>query len=421
MPEIKIKNYWGECNQTKKNQERLVNGKGACGGMQACNPVFMFIVKTAILIWILCIVYILFYIIYRFVRYAYDAYYDFPDDVVRPGLYILDGFFTILCYIAFSVLWFLTGVFFIIYIVYVIFRAIGFEWLILMISPWCECKAIGLFDFFDKLAALFLAPIFINAKIKGSVIITSAYITYFLSMVVGMSLNPNYILNNEYFKAFSQLYQYNNCNLNLCPEKVAEFTKVIVEQSPIKFKVSLGDGPDYELTEMQTIEIDNCIAKNTVTLPNDASTIDKLTTIFSNEMERRKCYESIAPSMKSYEDDSRGSCQAHDGLGAPCFDAAQFSTDTMIKQGSQAVADHENNKESDSNNNTNKSTTNTKSATNTSTSTNTKSATNTSTSTNTKPATSPSTNTNSNTSTSTNSNTYTNAWTNYGNYSSLKK
>ena len=338
MPLIKIKNYSGECKQTSKNGEQLINGNGTCGGMQACNPVFMFVVKTAILIWILCIVYIIFYIIYRIVRYAYDAFYDYPNDIVRPGLYFLDGFFAVLCYIAVSVLWFLTGVFFILYIVYVIFRAMGLEWLIAMISPWCECKAIGLFAFFDTLSAIFFAPMFLHSKILSTVTSTKEYMRFFFTIVVGMTLNSNYILNNEYFNAFSQLYQFNHCNLNLCPEKVAAFSKIVVEQSPIKLKITIGNDPGSELTQMQTIQIDNCIAKNKVTLPNDASTIDKLTNIFSNEMARRKCYENIVPSIKS---SSGGSCQMFDRVSASCFNSNEFSTDTMVNQGSKAISDNE--------------------------------------------------------------------------------
>jgi len=350
MPQLKIINHPGECKT--KNNENLINGNGTCGGMQACNPVFMFVIKTAVLIYILCIIYIIFYLFYRIVRLAYDALYDYPNDVIRPGVYMMDAFLNILCYIAISILWFLTGIFLTLYGVYIVFRAIGFGWLIAILSPWCECIAVGLFSFFDALIVILFAPMMIDAKIVGTFNTTTAFFDYFFTVVIGMTLNEDYLLNNEFLNAFMQLFKHNNCDLKLCPEKIAEFTKVVTENSPIVLKVNFKDGPEkstpQQLSQMQVTEINNCISKKTQTCPTDASTVVKLSYIFSNEVARQQCYEEFAPHIKSSDDGSGRNCLDRSGKSASCFSWSEFSTDTVTKQGTKAVSDHEKNEKKES-------------------------------------------------------------------------
>lgn len=353
MPQIKIKNYSAECKRTTKKKERIIKSNGSCGGMQACNPAFMFVIKTAVLVYIVCIIYIIFYIIYRIVRLAYDSLYDYPNDVVRPGIYLFDGVLNILCYAAVIIISFLTGIFLMLYIVYLVFRAIGFGWLIAILSPWCECIAVGLFSFFDALVVIFFAPTMIDDKIVRTYNTTTTFFDYFFKIVISMTLNENYFLNNEYLNAFRQLFNYNTCDLQLCPEKVDEFTKVITEQSPILFRIVVKDEPDTNLNQMQVIEINNCISKNTTQSPTDASTVDKLTNMFSNEIAKRKCYEEFAPFMKTYDDGSERQCKDEKGNKAPCFSWNQFSTDTMKSQGNKAVSDHEKEKEEEKKNSAN--------------------------------------------------------------------
>lgn len=256
-------------------------------GLKDAGPV-----KIAIIIYCGMVLFEILYIIYRISCFIYGLIIWRTKDVVsKPfyvGLSIVLGFFS---WIFSHILVFLTAVFLLFYLIWKVMNKIGLG-MIVSGTPFNECVSTGLFPFFDKLFDILWGSETFGLRIRSAGLASSTFLKTFMKEAFGLVFE-GYEIDDEYLTAAFNVFLFNSIYADdpeKCLDAKQKFLEVTKQKTPVIKIVHNDVSSDRQLTETENIKVKNCIRENTVEIPNDASTIERLQLIFSNAVAKQKCY-----------------------------------------------------------------------------------------------------------------------------------
>lgn len=254
------------------------------------------IIRFLIVVYCMCIIYIVGYTIYRLYKFvrlltkngeiAFNKKrrmeFDIDETNFVPYMLLdkLAYFIFLFCICTF---WALSHVFLVLYLIYAAARFIGLHWLLLAIFKiFRDCKLLGIFDLFDDLADALIGPYPFFEKFGKMFIATSDFLENFFEESYGLIL-PGYKPNDWYMNAMTE------CLSGNCTEDMKkEIAQMMTTEYPL-VKVNILEEEIPSGSYMDMTVLNNCIKYNTIVEKGDESTIDTLKIILTNEFAKDKC------------------------------------------------------------------------------------------------------------------------------------
>lgn len=252
------------------------------------------IVKFLLLIYAICIIYMLLYmvyVLYKFIRFLLKypelifkqkQWYTQIDESNFFPFAILDriAFYTFLA--ALCLFCALSAVFLLLYLIWAGARKAGMAWLLeAIIFVFRDCKNVGLFSMFDKIFDMIGG----SGKASKAAEASGKFLGKFFQDAVNI-LAPGNSINIKYMDAFNE-YTSGSCSNN----RKVELVDMMSKEFPI-LKVNYVDSnesPEKTGSYMDVTELNNCFKYNTIREASDDSTIDTLKIIITNEMAKERC------------------------------------------------------------------------------------------------------------------------------------
>lgn len=272
-------------------------------------------VKIAINFFCALILYIMFYIIYIASKYIHKAIIWRTREVVSIPFYaILDIILYILAWISVILIVFIGTVFLVLYIFWKVINKIGFGFLINGETPFSECISTGLFPFFDRLVDIIYGNDAFGKRLQTAGMASSEFLKTFMKDAFGIVFE-GYELDEEYLTAAFNVFLFNNMyadDVEKCLAVKQKFLDVSKQKTPV-IKITYDDTPsENSLTDTDNMRIKNCIRDNTIDIPTDANTVERLQIIFSNAVAKQKCYLNISNNLDGNCSAKSASCMVSD-------------------------------------------------------------------------------------------------------------
>lgn len=260
-------------------------------------------IRFLINLFCLLILYAFLYIIYFWARLAYMALYSQPRQMVTIPFYmILHAILSNLFLVCIILIGMLGELFVILYIVWKTLRTILgiFAGIIDNLPLFKECRETGLFPFLDRLSEILFGRDAFMKRLQNAFDATFQFLRTFMESTFGIVFE-GYELDKEYLNAALDLFLTNRlyeADIQRCENKKKEVIRKLRNKVPL-IKVNFNkDVPTKELSSIEKIKLNNCIKDNTVDIPQDINTIEKLTLIAANEVAKKKCELGITSSNK---------------------------------------------------------------------------------------------------------------------------
>jgi hypothetical protein len=259
-------------------------------------------VRALIIFALCCIVYVLVYIIYILWKLVnYIMWWGKMDPITKPFWAIFDK----IALITFGIcLMFLPAVSIFFLILWFVWKVFGF--FLRGVSPFSDCEEFGVFRFIERIFEISGARDAANEKAKQSAEEIVLFLKTFFEKTFGI-IFEGYEINNDYLKTAIQYY----VNEHLFPDDKArcnalkeELMKFLKNGAPL-IRITYDDNKSQAAQPMPDIKnIDECIAAYTKPVPPDAGTVEKLKSIFWNEIAKKKCQFTFANTCPSRDDNS---------------------------------------------------------------------------------------------------------------------
>ncbi len=254
-------------------------------------------IRFLINLFCLLIVYICLYILYFWIRLIYFVYEKIilrkKANITTPFYIMLHAILTFIFNVCVVLVAMLGELFVLLWIIWKILRSILglFAFIIDNLPVFKECRETGLFGLFDNLSNVLFGSDAFAKRIEKSFDAILEFLKTFMESTFGIVFE-GYELDKEYLNASldlfltNRLYSYDKAK---CEEKKREVIAKLKNKVPlVRVNFKEGHAP-RKRSDIEMIEINNCIQKNTMDIPNDASTVKKLSIMFANEVSKKKC------------------------------------------------------------------------------------------------------------------------------------
>lgn len=265
------------------------------------------LIKFLLIVYCICVAYIFFYCVYQLIKFVHHlGFKERNNDNFHYNYYthtpalLLDTISWYIFNICLSLAWFISGILVIIYVIYSAAKLVLLDWLLLAIFKiFRECKALGVFDFFDKLVGIIFGFDNFIKKIGAIVLSTFEFIKQFFDEAFGVVI-PGYRFNAEYVSAIRSMINDAFETGQISSEKRKNIIEALAGKTPlIKINYIEGEPPEAEkMNYLQSIKFNNCVKMNTETITDDANTVNILKIIFKNELAREECLKESKAYMK---------------------------------------------------------------------------------------------------------------------------
>lgn len=248
-------------------------------------------IKIAINIFCALILYEIFYIVYVATKYINKIVIWRTREIVSIPFYaILDWLLYWLAMFCLVLIVFIGTVFLVLYIIWKVINKIGLGFIFNNATPFSECVSTGLFPFFDRIVDILFGNDAFSKRMQKTGVAASEFMKTFMKDAFGLVFE-GYELDDEYLTAAFNVFLFNNMyaeDVEKCLAVKQKFLEISKQKTPV-IKITYDNAPQ-QLTETDNINIKNCIRSNTVDIPSDANTIERLQLIFSNAIAKQKCY-----------------------------------------------------------------------------------------------------------------------------------
>lgn len=253
-------------------------------------------IRIMINIFCAAILYVIFYAIYIISKYINKAVIWRTREIISIPFYaILDVVLYFLFWVSIITIVFIGTVFLVLYMVWKVINKIGLGFIINGVTPFSDCISTGLFPFFDKLVDIIFGNDEFGKRLNSAAIASSEFLKTFMKEAFGLVFE-GYELDDEYLTAALNSFIFSNMyadDVQKCLDAKTKFLEISKQKTPV-FKLTYDDEPpEKQLSETDNINIRNCIRENTVDIPKDANTIERLQIIFSNAVAKQQCYLNI--------------------------------------------------------------------------------------------------------------------------------
>lgn len=252
------------------------------------------LIRFFIILYCACVVYIIFYLIYQIIKFfhmitiPYTGWQNLIPLYQWPAFIVLDTILWHLFNLALATLWFLTGIFLILYAVYAAARLILLDWLLIaFFKVFRDCKTYGIFDLFDRLIIAFFGPFLVADKLRRIILATFDFIENFFEETFDVFL-PGYKFNADYLQA-----AIDYVTEPMTEEKKGKLLELLASATPY-IKINITDEPvegTINLDYMDMLKANQCFKANMITERGDENTIERLRIILSNTLAKQECLE----------------------------------------------------------------------------------------------------------------------------------
>ena len=245
-------------------------------------------IRFLITIFCICLAFIFFYIVFSIFKMGLPVFVFVKNPIFEPALEVTNTIFYYLFLLSILIGGMLFAVFHVLYSIYKVISPIPFVgWIIGGIWPFPDCNESGLFRYFDDLYAAFGYQ---NPFKRQSFVTVEFLREYFRRLFGVISGEGDLEVNEEFVSATAELLMEKDCGYAICEERMNNLKNIVSQSSPL-VKVNVVEKPEKKpMTDMERIEVNNCIRKNTVSISDDTDTITRLKILFSNEIEKQNCY-----------------------------------------------------------------------------------------------------------------------------------
>lgn len=254
-------------------------------------------IRFLINLFCLLILYICLYIIYFWIRLIYLVYEKIilrkKANITTPFYIMLHAILTFIFNACIILVAMLGELFILLWIVWKILRTILglFAFIIDNLPIFKECRETGLFGLFDNLSNVLFGSDAFAKRIEKSFDAILEFLKTFMESTFGIVFE-GYELDKEYLNASLDLFLTNRLyahNKMKCEEKKREVIAKLKNKVPlIRVHFKEGEAP-RKRSDIEMIEINNCIKNNTLDIPSDTNTVKKLSIMFANEVAKKKC------------------------------------------------------------------------------------------------------------------------------------
>lgn len=253
-------------------------------------------ISVLIKICCLCILYVFLYIIYVLWRIISSFMWWGKRDVITIPFWWLFDRLTLILFILCLMLLPAAAIFFLIlYFVWKVF------WFFLRgISPFSDCNDLGVFDLIDRMFDILFGRDSVGIRIRRSFKALFDFSKRFMKEAFGVVFE-GYELDEEYLnlalKAFLTEKVFPN-EKERCKALKQDLMNLFAQKTPVvklTYNENVKTAPrPSTMSEMDLINLNNCISRYTTQVPKDANTIERLKLIFFNEIAKKKCEFNVA-------------------------------------------------------------------------------------------------------------------------------
>lgn len=244
----------------------------------------------------ICILYVFFYWFYTVYKFFRFFLFLMPGSGPAYPTYVILGIIAYALYfICILIIPSLGTLFVVLYIIYKVVQKMGFGFILDGISLFKECWDTGLFGLFDDIAGILGANEYLFKKFGMTFEAVFKFLKTFLKNSFGIVFD-GYELDDQYLDAALEIFLNTKVykDKQMCEMRKKEITSVIDKKQPI-IKIKFNENVPVEdaaknMSQMDVIKMNNCIKANTVEIPQDANTIERLQIIFQNELAKNTCY-----------------------------------------------------------------------------------------------------------------------------------
>ena len=242
----------------------------------------------------ICILYVFFYLFYTVYKFFRVFLFLMPGSgPAYPTYIVIDMIAYVLFFFCMLIIPSLGTLFLVLYIIYKAVQKMGFGFILDGISIFRECWDTGLFGLFDEIFGILGANEYFFRKFGMTFEAVFKFLKTFLKNSFGIVFD-GYELDDQYLDAALEIFLNTKVykDKQMCETRKKEITSVIEKKQPIikvKFNENVED-PVKNMSQMDVVKMNNCIKANTVEIPQDANTIERLQIIFQNELAKNTCY-----------------------------------------------------------------------------------------------------------------------------------
>ncbi len=246
------------------------------------------LIKFLILLYCLCLLYIILYLVISFFSWVYYFIFQEQDQQTNMYSFYVYRIRKILAYIAlllFDIALFvvgkLTGIFLTLYVLYAAARLIGLHlFLLLIFKVFRDCKELGLFDFFDGIVAAIIGFESFGNKLKKIIFATFDFTQTFMEETLGITM-PGYTWNLDFFRNLGTILSTVDT-----PDVSDKVLSLLSENTPI---IKINYVKPTPKSEMHNIIAENCKIKHPLVITPDKDTVEALRMTMENAMIRKRC------------------------------------------------------------------------------------------------------------------------------------
>ena len=239
-----------------------------------------------------CILYLFGYLVYSIFKFISLFQLLTPGNPITYPVWVITDK---LAYFAFLICIFLTSslgtLFLVLYFVYKAIEKMGFAFIIYPIPIFKESWETGLFGLFDDIFGILGNNEYILKRFGLTFQAAFKFLKTFLKKSFGIVFD-GYELDDDYLDAALEVFLNKGTMKDgkMCEKRKQEIGKILQTKTPI-VKIQFNENVEEQkpMSQMETIKYNNCVKMNTVEIPSDANTLDRLKLIFQNEMAKKAC------------------------------------------------------------------------------------------------------------------------------------